>query len=362
MSEEDDSAMPETPMTVHETAPLNAETPPQHLGSRLTDPTSFYVRSHGDIPDIDPETWELVVEGMVRTPLRLRLSELRSQFTSRTVEATLQCAGNRRTDLMAVRDIPGEAPWDIGAISTARWTGVRLRDVLDRAGLADAALHIAVTASDVAGEAEPPQTYGGSIDREKALSDEVLLAWSMNDRPLPSVHGGPVRMVVPGYIGARSVKWVQSVSAQTSPSDNYFERVSYRMLSAEQEPGPEVGTALTATPVTSAVIDPVDGAEISAGPASIRGYAIGGHGHTVTSVQVSTDGGATWTDADLDEESSPWSWRHWHLPTHLTPGDHTITVRARDSGSGEQPVHAADLWNPKGYANNAWHSVTVRAR
>jgi sulfite oxidase len=354
--------MTETPLIVHEDEPLNAETPPEHLRDHITDPGSFYVRGHGPVPRIDSDRWELVVDGLVRTLLRLDLAALRSRFAAHTVEATLQCAGNRRADLMAVRDIPGEAPWGIGAISTARWTGARLRDVLDAAGLSEDALHVAFTAADVAPEADPPQSFGGSVDRAKALSDDVVLAWAMNDDPLPAVHGAPVRVVVPGYIGARSVKWVERITAQNAPSDNHFQQVAYRMLAPDQQPGRGVGTELTTTSVTSAITDPADGSELAAGATEIRGYAVAGHGEHITAVAVSVDGGTSWQNAVLDAESSPWAWRHWELTTDLASGEQTIIVRARDTGGGEQSSDAAEVWNPKGYMNTARHLITVQVR
>lgn len=358
---EEERTMAEAPLIVHEDEPFNAETPPDRLGDHITEPGSFYVRGHGPVPRVDSDQWELVVDGMVRTSLRLGLDGLQSRFAGHTVEATLQCAGNRRAELMAVRDIPGEAPWDVGAISTARWTGVRLRDVLDDAGITDEATHVAFDAPDLASEADPPQAFGGSIDRTKAMSDDVLLAWSMNDAPLPAVHGGPVRVVVPGYIGARSVKWVQRITAQDGPSDNHFQRVAYRMLAPGQEPGADVGVELDATAVTSAIVLPTDRSAVHAGWTTIRGYAVSGHGERILAVEVSVDGGSTWRSADLETESALWSWRHWTLATELTPGAHTIVVRARDTGGGQQPADSADVWNPKGYMNTARHAVHITA-
>ena len=152
--------------------------------------------------------------------------------------ATLQCAGNRRAGLMAVRDIPGQHPWGPGATSTARWVGVRLGDVLAEAGIRPEATDIAFVAPDVAGEASPPQSYGGSITTGKASADEVLLAWEMNGEPLTVAHGAPVRVVVPGHIGARSVKWVEQITAQDHPSDNFFQQSAYRLLPADADTAP----------------------------------------------------------------------------------------------------------------------------
>jgi sulfite oxidase len=190
-------------MIIHEREPLNAETP-RHalLEGLLTDTDAFYVRNHGPIPALDPTAWRLEVSGLVRRDLEISLAGLQADFPRRELVATLQCAGNRRADLMAVREIPGEAPWGPGATGTARWAGASLADVLAAAGLQDEAAYIEFVAADVSQEATPPQPFGGSISRRKAMAGEVLLAWAMNGRPVTPVHGAPVRVVVPGYIGS----------------------------------------------------------------------------------------------------------------------------------------------------------------
>lgn len=244
-------------MVVHQTEPFNAEPPPAALAGPLTLADAFYSRNHGSIPQIDRSTWRLRVDGLVHRELDLVLADLQERFQPRTEVATLACAGNRRAGLMAVRDIPGQTPWGPAAISTAEWTGVRLADVLAAAGPTPGAAHIAFTAPDVSQVADPPQPFGGSIPLRKALSDEVLLAWSMNGQPLPAAHGGPVRVVVPGYIGARSVKWVQSITALAQPSDNYFQAADYRLLPPDADPTrPGQGFALGPVALTSAILSP----------------------------------------------------------------------------------------------------------
>lgn len=148
---------------------------------------------------------------------------LTTEFDQHCVVATLACAGNRRAELLRVRQIPGKEPWAHGAISTAQWCGVRLADILQAADVhIDEGLHVAFDAPDVAEEARPIQPYGSSIPLSKALSPEVLLAWQMNSEPLPRAHGGPVRVVVPGFIGARSVKWVTAITVQPGASQSTF--------------------------------------------------------------------------------------------------------------------------------------------
>lgn len=351
-------------MIEHEQDPYNAEAPAAGLGDAITPIPSFYVRNHGPVPDIDPARWRLVVDGLVDSPLELSLSDLQHELPHHTVTATMQCAGNRRAGLIEVREITGEDPWGPGATSTASWTGVRVSEVLARAGVHDEGRFVAFEAPDVSQIADPPQAYGGSVGLAKATSDEVLLAWAMNDEPLPRVHGGPVRVVVPGYIGARSVKWVQRVTVQATPSDNYFQATAYRLLPAEADPkqaGPGDGLPLAAVALNSAILLPTGDSSVPVGPTDVSGYAYAGDDRTVARVDVSADGGDTWVQAVLDDAASQWSWQHWRASLELGPGDHELVARAWDSTSASQPEQARHLWNPKGYINNSWPRVRVSA-
>src|SRR5213078_3254290 len=176
---------------------------------------------HAAVPEIDPAAWRLHVRGLVERELDLSLTTLREAFRVREVTATLQCAGNRRAGLIAIREIPGEAPWGPGATGTATWTGVALADVLGLAGPLGQAQQVGFEGADVCREAEPTQRFGGSIPIDKACRPEVLLAWGMNGQPLAAVHGAPLRVVVPGYIGARSVKWLERIELRAEPWPGY---------------------------------------------------------------------------------------------------------------------------------------------
>jgi sulfite oxidase len=306
----------------------------------------------------------LRVDGLVENPLELTLSDLKEQFEKQRSMVTLQCAGNRRAGLVAVRDIPGEDPWGRCALSTAWWTGVRLADVLAGAGLRDTAEHVWFEAPDVSELARPPQTYGSSIPVSKAMSQDVLLAWSMNDEDLPAIHGAPLRVVVPGYIGARSVKWLQRVTVQEHPSTNYFQATAYRVLPAEADPaqaGPGDGISLGTVALNSDVLSPQDGAVVQAGALDVRGYAHAGEGRQVSRVDVSIDAGATWVQAALTAATQG-VWRHWVASVHIPIGNSHITVRAWDSSGASQPESPVHLWNPKGYVNNSWARVDVVGR
>jgi sulfite oxidase len=349
-------------LIVHQEEPFNAETGPAALSEGpVTATDAFYVRGHGTVPEVDPTAWSLRVDGLVDRPLGLSLTTLREAFREREVTATLQCAGNRRAGLIAIREIPGEAPWGPGATGTATWTGVALGDVVALAGPKREAAHVGFVGADLCPEAQPAQRFGGSIPLDKACRPEVLLAWSMNGAPLPAVHGAPLRVVVPGYIGARSVKWLERIEVRSRPWRGYFQRVVYRLLPEDQTPGPGVGVPLGLVALNADVLSPADGEAVAAGRVQVRGYAFAGGERHVARVDVSLDRGATWTQAELLEDLGPWAWRHWRITVELAPGEHEILARAWDSSAATQPEEAAALWNPKGYVNNARPRVRVRA-
>jgi sulfite oxidase len=348
---------------VHEQEPFNAETGPAALAEGpLTATDAFYVRGHGAVPDIDPAAWRVRVHGLVERELDLSLETLREAFREREVTATLQCAGNRRAGLIAIRDIPGEAPWGPGATGTATWSGIALADVLGLAGPLRDAAHVGFDGADVCAEAKPSQRFGGSIPLGKACRPEVLLAWGMNGELLPPVHGAPLRVVVPGYIGARSVKWVERIEVRSRPWQGYFQHVVYRLLPQDGTPGPGAGMPLGLVALNADVLSPADGATVPAGPVEVRGYAFAGGERHVARVDVSLDGGARWTQAELLDDLGPWAWRQWRITLDLAPGEHEIVVRAWDSSAATQPEDEAALWNPKGYVNNARPRIRVNAR
>ncbi|MEB3981741.1 sulfite oxidase [Mycobacterium sp. 663a-19] len=352
-------------MIVRGQLPYNAEPPAAVLASGAITPIdAFYARNHGPFPDISPRQWRLRIDGRVDEPLVLTYDRLTTEFDRHNVVATLACAGNRRAELLRVRPIPGKEPWAHGAISTAEWGGVRLSDVLAAAGVhRDDGLHVAFEAPDVAPEARPVQAYGASIPLSKALSQEVLLAFQMNSEPLPRAHGGPVRIVVPGYVGARSVKWVTGIRVQPGPSDNYFQARDYRILPPEADAdaaAPGEGIPLSALALNCDILDPTDGDRVPAGELTIRGYGIAGEGRSVERVDVSVDDGLTWRQADLHRAPSEWSWRPWSLTVAVESGPLSIVARAWDDTGALQPESAASLWNPRGYGNNAWARVPVR--
>jgi sulfite oxidase len=335
-----------TQLIVRSEHPFNAETPESVLCRRPVTPTvDFFVRTHGPVPIVDSDDYRLTVDGEVRTPLLLSLADLRDRFEHVTVTATLACAGNRRSE---IRPVPNGIAWGPGAIGTAVWGGVRLRDLLGAAGVDPEAGHVAFTGvDDCDGE-----SFGGSVPLEKALSPEVLVAFQMNGEPLLPAHGFPVRAVVPGYVGARSVKWLTGIRVQPEPSESCFQRADY-VIDGEQ---------LGELPLTSAICRP--GEDAASGPDGIQveGYAMGQGGQRITAVEVSCDGGRTWQPADLGPDGGPWTWRLWHADVVVPPGETEIVARAVEESGRRQPEHVAWTVNPRGYMNNAWPRVRLAPR
>lgn len=332
----------------------------QLIDTRVTPIEHFFVRSHGTIPMVNGDSFRLVVRGLPSGELSFGLSELRERFESVEVEATLQCAGNRRQELMAVRAIPGEVAWGSEAIGHARWTGIRVRDLLAQGGVraADSTQHLAMESIDDVEREGRRLSFGGSIPLARALDPDVILAYAMNGHDLAPEHGFPVRVVVPGHIGARSVKWVQTLTLQDGPSANYFQAVAYRLKRADAVP-PDEGMALGEFPLTSVICSPEPGARVPAGALMVRGYAFAGGERTIHRVDVSSDDGLTWVAADFDDVALPGAWRRWAAVVEVEAGVGRLCVRAIDTAGHMQPEHAASVWNPKGYVNNAWHRVGV---
>jgi sulfite oxidase len=341
-------------MHVWEGEPLNAESPADLLGAESVTPVDlFYVRSHGPAPAIDPDGHRLSVCGLVDRTLELGLADLEWLGREQSVLATLECAGNRRRELLDVRPIDGEIPWGPGVIGTAIWTGVSLADVLARAGIRDGATHVELIGCDLDPEA---RSFGGSIPLAKASSAEVLLATKMNGDPLIPAHGAPVRAVVPGYIGARSVKWLREIRVLGEPSSNHYQATAYRVHPpwvTDRHADPSGGIPLGELEVNAAILTPTDAARIPVGPVLVSGYAISGGANRVERVDLSTDGGTTWRSTELLDPPTAWAWRRWRLTVDLPAGPAEIVVRAVDSSLNTQPENPADLWNVHGYANNS---------
>ena len=343
---------------------LNTAVWPVCAGELVTPTESFFTRSHAPTPAVDPGTWRLEVDGLVERPGSFSLAELAERFSRREVAATLMCAGLRRDEFLTIGPLPGELPWGPEPVSTGRWRGFPLADLLRAVGVQDGARHVEFIGLDSVERLGQRFGFGGSIEVEKALGEEVLLATELNGRPLPPAHGFPLRTVVPGWIGARSVKWLGRIRVAAEPSQNYFQTKAYRLLESTNPREPRditAGVALTEVPLNAVILAPLAGAVVPAGPVTVRGWAMGPGMRGVAAVDLSLTGGRRWIRAEIVAPSSGWTWSLWEATVELGPGHHVLMVRATDEEGNTQPPVVGDTWNVKGYNNNAWHRVAVQA-
>ncbi len=350
-------------LIVHSKQPLNAEPPLNRLrASYVTSQRDFYVRTHGNIPSVDGARHRLRVGGRVATPLDLSMEDLRDRFPRRTVTAVMQCAGNRRADMQQVRPVSGD-PWAAGAIGNAEWAGAALADVLRAAGFeTEASLHVAFSSLDDCEVEGERFRYEASIPIAKAMSPEVLLAYEMNGEALAPEHGAPLRAVVPGYAGVRSPKWLAGITVQDRPSDGHVQARDYKLFPPDitkETADWDKGVTIYDMPLDSAICEPAPHAELKPGRTMLRGYATA-TARSVVRVDVSSDGGRTWQQAELQHDpDAPWSWTFWQAALDLPQGEHELAVRAWDSAGQTQPALPDDTWNFKGYLGASWHRIPV---
>ena len=335
----------------------NHALPLEALRHDLTPPGLHYTLVHYDIPAADARTWRLAVGGTVRTPLALGLAALRAR-PAVTLRVTLECAGNGRARL---DPRPVSQPWLDGAVGTAEWTGVPLRDLLAEAGPAPEAVEAVFTGADHGVERGVEQDYRRSLPMAVALDPArpVLVAYAMNGGPLPPQHGHPLRLVVPGWYGMASVKWLCGITLTDEPFTGFQQSVAYRLRQSADEPGePVTLIAPRALMVPPGFPDFMSRTRVvRPGPVRLEGRAWSG-GAPVTAVEVSTDGGAAWAPARLGPgDGHPWAWRHWHHDWTAAPGRHLLTVRATDADGRTQP--ARQPWNRGGFAGNLPQHVPV---
>ena len=352
-------------LIVHSKAPYNAEPPLDRLRAAFVTPQQLlYVRSHGDIPEVNAASHRISVEGLVSQPFSFSVDELRHRFAAHTVQAVMQCAGNRRADMRLVRPVSGD-PWAGGAIGHAAWTGVALCDVLGAAGCRDGeTLHVAFEALDIAKTAKGKAPYGVSIPLPKALTADVLLAYAMNGEDLAPEHGFPLRVVVPGFAGVRSPKWLARIVVQDAPSGAFQQAEDYKLFPPDLREATQDlarGVTINEMPLNSAICVPSPSAKVKAGKVALRGYATATD-RAVTRVDLSADGGRSWCQAEIEpHDASRWSWTFWNATLDLPPGEHELVVRAWDAAGQTQPSMPDDTWNFKGYLSAGWHRVRVTA-
>ena len=332
---------------------IDAETPLDALTTYLTPNDLFFVRHHWNPLYAAKRGWALVVDGEVERPLRLTAEDLR-RMPRATATCVLQCAGNGRG--LFSPSVPG-VQWEYGAVGNARWGGVRVRDILERAGVKASAKHLHSFGGDKPPVHVPP--FLRSVEIEKILADGII-ADEMNGEPLPSIHGGPARLVVPGWAGDHWMKWLDRISAQPEPQKGFYMETAYRYPKEPGAPGAMIPPAdmrpVTELFVKSCFTDAPTRARAGA-PIDVRGFAFSG-APDVARVEVSDDEGATWRAADIDPQHDPFAWRLWSfrwIPS--VPGKAVLWARATDSRGAVQP--RTGVWNPSGYLHNGWHSAAV---
>jgi len=343
-------------LVVHRAHPLNGETSiPALVGGVVTPNQQFYVRNHFEIPDLDSSTWRLDVGGLVERPLSLSLRDLHT-MPSRTLVVTLECAGNGRS--MLTPPVEGEQ-WGLGAVSTAEWTGVPLREVLDRAGVARGGREVLFRGAD--GGTVEGRTGAVRFERSLRLDDaqhpDVLLAYAMNGEPLPIQHGHPLRVIVPGWYGVASVKWLTEIEVIDRLFRGYFQGERY-FFEWERE-GQGVREPVTRQRVRALITEPGADQEVARGELTIRGVAWAGAA-PIARVEVSV-GGGPWQEARLVGPRHRHSWRRWEVITRVDrPGSIALRARATDLTGQTQPEQPE--WNRLGYGINAIQSVSLRVR
>jgi DMSO/TMAO reductase YedYZ molybdopterin-dependent catalytic subunit len=338
--------------------PFDAETPVEAFASWITPNEQFFVRSHFGPPPsdrIDPASWRLSIKGLVERELSLGLSDL-SRFEEVSVTAVVQCSGNGRA---FHRPRAAGVQWRKGAVGNARWTGVRLRDVLAKAGVQAKAKHLHLLGADRPVLPTTP-LFHRSIPLEKALHPDTILALRMNGEPLPLLHGAPLRLIAPGWMADACVKWLTDLTLSETEAPGYYMQTAYRHPVRPVQPGEQIKPAdlrpVEAMIVKSLITSPLDGGSVN-GNIKVQGVAWTGEGRIV-SVEVSADEGRTWAQAQLTGDEVPYAWRLWeHDWRPARPGAQVLLCRATDDRGHTQPERSP--WNPSGFLWNGWDRITV---
>jgi DMSO/TMAO reductase YedYZ molybdopterin-dependent catalytic subunit len=340
---------------VRSVRPQDLETPTSLLDSWITPNELFYVRSHLYTPTVTASDFKLIIDGLVDRPLTLTLENLR-QLPGVTMAATLECAGNGRA--LFEPSVAG-VQWERGAVGNARWTGVRLADVLKQAGIKPSAAFVWLNGADRPMGTVPD--FVRQLPTAKAMHPDTVLAYAMNGVPLPVANGFPLRAIVPGWEAAYSVKWLTHVQVSDREHDGFFVQTAYRYPTRRVAPGAAVDAKDTAPlgglVVKSIITSPSEGATVVRGPVAVKGFAWAGEAD-ITRVEVSVDNGSSWTDAQLGSDRARYAWRAFQLDWRAAEaGSFVVLARAHDSTGRVQPITAH--WNPSGYLWNAVERVRV---
>jgi sulfite oxidase len=345
--------------------PLVAETPEQLLDDETTPTSKFFIRNNGQIPEAtkEPDAWKLIIDGEVNKPLELTLGELKSKVRPVTRRMVLECGGNGRSFL--IPQARGDQ-WTNGGAGCAEWTGARLADVIRAVGLKPSAVFSGHYGADpdLSGDVTKSALSRG-VPIKKLMDESNLIVWEMNGKPLEPIHGFPVRLIIPGWPGSVSAKWLTRIWLRDKPHDGEgMGGTSYRIAVKPMLPGSKVDeknfTDLESMPVRSIITKPANGTRLGASvrELNLRGAAWAGD-YTVRAVDVSMDFGASWQRADLSPPRNRYDWQRWTAKLRLpSEGYYEVWTRATDQRGIMQP-HIAGNWNPQGYGANPMHRIAI---
>jgi sulfite oxidase len=345
--------------------PLVAETPEHLLDDDTTPTDKFFIRNNAQVPDEakEPDAWKIAIDGEVNQKLELTLGELKSKFQQVSRRMVLECGGNGRS--FFTPQARGNQ-WTNGGVGCAEWTGVRLADVLRAAGVKPSAVFTGHYGVDRSLADASKDALSRGVPIRKAMEVNNLIVFAMNGQPLTNIHGGPVRLVIPGWPGSVSSKWLTRVWVRDKVHDGAgMGGTSYRVAIKPMVPGdrpdPDNFRDLESMPVRSIVTNPANGTSFSRDVREVRLRGVAWAGDlTVSRVDVSIDYGATWRPAELQQPKNPYDWQRWTATVRLpSEGYYEIWARATDARGAMQP-HIAGSWNPQGYGANPMHRVAIR--
>lgn len=352
---------------VHSEKPFNAELPNEKIGENSITPNShFFVRNHLPVPKIDRENYELEIVFGDDKCASLKFSDLVKLFESVEIECAIQCAGNRRSEANTVGVTRG-VEWNGGAIANSIWKGVRVRDILNHfEELNPKYKHLHIEAFD----SDPNGPFGTSIPIEKALHEDTILAYEMNGEPIPPDHGFPIRLIAPGYIGIRNIKWVKRITLSEKESQLNWHKRDYRLFSpvdSMENVDFDKRVPVYEAPVQSMILNPFNGDFFDpSGSIELHGFAYSGGGRGIARVEITADRGETWIEAELDkgkqEGKKDYGWTLWKAKLDGEDVKNEICVKAVDIGGNSQPENLTSVWNYRGLLVNSWHCIHLKPK
>lgn len=341
---------------IHSDRPLTASATAEHLSDDITPTNRVFIRNNLFTPKFEEATHVVEIKGLVDKPLKLTVADLKRMFSGTSTVAMIECAGAGRT---AFNPMPRGTPWPVaGGMSCPKWHGVRLADVLKAAGVKSGAAHVGFAGADFGALPTIPKV-ARSVPLSKAMEEHSMVVFGMNDGPLPDIHGGPMRVLIPGWAGSASVKWVASIDVLDAPLKGPYMDSSYRMPRHPVAPGSAMPADAVSTegwPIKSIITNPAPNEKFKLGkPVLIAGHAWVAEAG-IARVEVSFDEGRSWQSASLNAQAAKYAWQTFSYAWNpRSPGFVTVLARATDSNGNTQPI--VTPWNPLGYYWNGIHRV-----